>query len=405
MSNTHPSAGDQLQQLVAGGFWQLRRLPPAVEQAFRAHFRSHAASILHQSVYGLIGIYLLVVVPISIFSADTAFPQWLAFAVLPIGIVLTAIWVTTRLPAFDPHVETTLGIGLFICLGGTLYCAMLLGDSYFGRIAAYESIYILVIAFTILRLAAHLALTAALAGFASALVSALALGLAPDWLEMLLYFLVPLILCTVTGLMLEHSERRNFLQQRLLQAESERLETLRRQAEAEAERQQRHAAFLQRLAGNPNTTELCQRVLEHLITSNGACIGVLFQVTAPGWLRAVCQWGGAPAPVGPLRAADSSLLGPALRQRTPLQVRPVPAGYLRVHSGSLDCDPCELLLVPVWQGNEAVALIELGKLSAFSDRDRDRIAEALPPFAYALVATDAREQLAGAGHRADVRLA
>lgn len=408
MSSQHhlsPDSTGTLQQLVSGNFWQLRRLPPVIESAFRRHFRSHAAGILRQSVYGLIGIYLLVVVPIALVSTDAAFPQWLAFAVLPIGLVLTAVWVTTRLPIFDPHVETTLGVSLFICLGGTLYCAILLGDTYFGRIAAYESIYILVIAFTILRLAAHLALTAAITAFAVALITALAHGLTPDWLEMLLYYAVPLILCTVTGLMLEHSERRNFLQQRLLQAESERLEALRGQAEAEVARQQRHTAFLQRLAGNPDTTELAERVLAHLVAISGASIGVVFQVIAPGRLRPICQWGGEPVPAGRILNADDSLLGPALRQREQLRVKPVPAGYLNVRSGSLDCSPCELLLVPVWQGDEVVALIELGKVAAFSTRDSERIIEALPPFAYALVAADARERLADAHHDTKVRRA
>ncbi|MDP2227328.1 MAG: hypothetical protein Q8J78_07605, partial [Moraxellaceae bacterium] len=194
-----------LRRLLDQGFIALHRLPPDIETAFRQHAREHAAALLHLSIYGLIALYLLVVVPISLFSADDRLATWQLYAMLPIGVVLAGIWVTTRLPQMDRHVETTLCISLFLCLCGTIYCAMLLGDHYYGQMASYETIYILIVVFSVLRLPTRLTLRWSLAAFAQAFLVAAVQGIPPLWLNMLLYFVVPLLICTVIGFMLEYS--------------------------------------------------------------------------------------------------------------------------------------------------------------------------------------------------------
>jgi diguanylate cyclase (GGDEF)-like protein len=211
------SREQELQDLLSRGFWGLRVMPPDLEAEFRQHARMNAAQLLRRSVYGLVFIYLLVVVPISLFSDTHNLGLWQFYAMLPIGVVLTGIWIATRLPALDRHVETTLGLSLFVCLCGTIYCAMLLGNQYFGQIAAYETIYILVIVFSVLRLPTRLPLIGSWLAFFVALGVAYSQGVSPLWLNMLLYFVVPMLICVVISGMLEHSDRRDYVQSLCLQ--------------------------------------------------------------------------------------------------------------------------------------------------------------------------------------------
>ena len=233
MAEAGPAASEhELRQRLERGFLGLYRLPPAVEVAYREHVRLRAARLLRMSVYGLAALYLLVVIPISVFSNDASLRTWQLYAMLPIGLVLAALWISTRLAFMDRHVETTLSLALFICLVGTLYCAMLLGNQYYGQIASYESIYILIVVFSVLRLPVQLPLRWSLAAFAQALLIASVQGLPPLWLNMLLYFAVPLLICTVIGYMLEHSDRRDFVQTLCLQMKQRELSLLQEVAEA-----------------------------------------------------------------------------------------------------------------------------------------------------------------------------
>lgn len=202
-----------LRALLGGGVLSLLRLPAGLEAAFHSHFRTQAADVLRRSIYGLMLLYLSVVVPVALFSGEQEQrAYWLDLAVFPIGGVLLVVWASTLLRELSSYVEATLGAGVFACLCGTAYCAIQLGDNYFGQVAAYETIYVLVVAFTLLRMPTVLVLCSALSACAVVLTVADVNGLSPDWLDMLLYFLVPLLLCAVSGYMLEYAARRDFLQ-------------------------------------------------------------------------------------------------------------------------------------------------------------------------------------------------
>lgn len=213
----------ELRALLEAGFFGLRSLPEDIEAGFRQSARAQAAQTLRHSIYGLIALYLLVVVPISLFSEDVNLSLWQLYAMFPIGVVLACIWVTTRFPQMDRHVETTLSISLFICLCGTLYCAMLLGKQYYGQVAAYETIYILIVVFSVLQLPTGLTLRWSLAAFAQIFLIALIQKLPLLWLEMLLYYGVPLLICTVVGYMLEYSARRDYVQRLCLHYKQQEL--------------------------------------------------------------------------------------------------------------------------------------------------------------------------------------
>lgn len=218
--------------MLHSGFLGLQSLPPDLEANFRLHARERAARLLQHSIYGLIALYLLVVVPISLFSNDANLGLWQLYGMLPIGVVLAGIWVTTRLPHMDRHVETTLCVSLFICLCGTIYCAMLLGNQYYGQMASYETIYVLIVVFCLLRLPTRLPLRWSSTAFALVLSVALVQGVPPLWLNMLLYFGVPLLICTVIGYMLEYSERRDYVQTLCLQHKQKELSLLQEVSEA-----------------------------------------------------------------------------------------------------------------------------------------------------------------------------
>ena len=304
----------ELQALLARGVMALGRLPAPLEAEFRAQARRRAAHFLRLSVFFLIAIYLLVVLPGAWNSQEAGLALWLRYAVWPIGGVLAALLVITRVPALERHVEWLLGLGLLVCLAGTLYASLLLGDTYFGRMAAYETIYILAIAFSILRLPVRQALAWSLAALLLALLPARWQGLEVPWLDLLLSFLVPLLIGTVIALMLEMAERRSFVKTRLLAG----------------------AAY----------------------------------ATGPTGLQLVSTWGLAAEPWGSpaALAMAAALLQPVGKSGAPQQLMRLPEGFMRIRGATGRVSPQVALVAPVYCRGELRAFLVLGRLDVFPAR-------------------------------------
>lgn len=225
----------QLRQLLDREGLGLLRLPPHLEAAFHNYARHGAAHLLRSSVYGLIALYLLVVVPVGFLTSGEFKTLWLASAVAPIGVVLAVVWIVSQLPNSQRYVEATLGGGVFVCLAGTAYCALRLQESFFGYVAAFESVYIIIVAFSVLRIRTLLSLIGCLAaGSIAATTVALQSPEALNWLQLLLFFVVPMLICTLNGYMLEYASRREFVQMLCKQKEKasllQDLTAIRRQA-------------------------------------------------------------------------------------------------------------------------------------------------------------------------------
>lgn len=384
--------GDTEQALKAArddGLLALLRLPEQAENGFRQHARERAAGLLHQSIYGLVALYLLVVVPIYLLGNEENIGTWIAYSMLPIGMVLGGMWVTTRLPTLDAHVETTLCISLFLTLLGTVYCAMLLGNAFFGRMSSYMTIYILIIAFSILQLPAHLALTSALLAGVSALGIALLQGLTPYWLDVMLFFGVPLIICTVNGYILELAERRNYVQTLLLGFESQRLQGLREQAERDAARQHRHTEFLELISGNPGIDDLFSRTLAFLISHTGAQVAAAYLLQGKRLLR-VATWAGTALEKRQQLGVEETVMGPALRSGDILRLENLHRNYLPVQAGSATLASSSIMVVPLLHNGEPLAVIELGKLSAFTDEEQGIANSIRTHLSYAVLAARAQ---------------
>ncbi|MCD6060431.1 MAG: hypothetical protein K0S16_742 [Moraxellaceae bacterium] len=392
------SEEDALKAALAGGFRGLWQLPADHEAAFQRHRRQSASLLLRKAIYGLIALYLLVVVPIFLFSNDPAMPLWEMYAMAPIGVVLAGLWIATRLPALEEHIETVIALALFTCLLGTISCSMRLDGQYFGQMAAYETIYILVVAFTILQLAPRVAVPSALAAFTLALLSSWGSALSPSWLEMLLYFVVPLLICTVTGLILDTSERRNFLQQRLLNHESQRMAEMHAEAERNMRAQQLTADYLTLISGNLTLKELFARTLRFLVEHTGAQVAVAYHLSARGKLRRVATWAVDASRLGEGRELEpeATLMGPALASGETLHLQNLRADYLPVDlgMGSLPC--AALLVIPVVQAGRPLAVIELGRITPFGPAERARAEAVRTHLAYAVLAANARGIAVGA---------
>jgi hypothetical protein len=269
---------------------------------------------------------------------------------------------------------------------------MLLEGKYFGQMAAYETIYILIVAFSILQLPAHLAFGSSLAAFVLALLLALGWGLRPYWLDVMLYFGIPLAICTVNGYVLEFSERRNFVQNLILERESRHLAVLREQAERETRKQQRHTDYLALISGNLSLEELFTRTLRFLVDHTGAQVAAAYHLNGER-LQRVSSWAGDADALGGRQdvALQDTLMGPALQSRRIMRLENLRQDYLPVRLGMGLLPSTSLLIVPVFQGSKALAVIELGKISAFSDDDSAEAEAIITHLAYAVLAANARE--------------
>jgi diguanylate cyclase (GGDEF)-like protein len=208
-----PASIPELRALLGGKALGLLNLQPRLEAAFRDHYRRKAAYLLRYSVYGIMLLYLAVVLPTIVLATDRAgLGQWMWVTAAPIGAILILGWAWTFVRDLHRVVEWVLGFGVVVAMAAAVYGAMSMGHSYFGQISAYETIFVLVVGFSLLRLRARIVASASLTGFGIATVAAVFTGVQPDLLNAMLYFLFPLTVCAVAGLMMEYSARRDYLQ-------------------------------------------------------------------------------------------------------------------------------------------------------------------------------------------------
>lgn len=368
--------------------WQ-QALPKEAEQRYHYHVRARSAALLSKSVYGLIAIYLVVVVPISLFSTDVALGFWQRCVVWPIGAVLSLIWLTTRIAVLRRQVLNVLAASVAVSMTGTLYCNLNLSEGAFAQITSYQTIYILIIAFSILRIPSRMALASSLLAMAVAALATLANGVAIDLLSLLLSFLVPLVLCLVVGVLLEVADRQNFLQKHLLAEETRRIEVLHANSEQALIEQQRHARFLTLIAGNLDTAALFSRVLGFVVEQTGSQIAVAHLVDSQTGTRRVASWGATGEQDWPESAPDS-LMTEALRQRQMVQLEQIPSGYLPIRTALLECRPAAVLIIPVIHADQPIAALELGRLTRFSEQEQAFVQSLCTPLAFAAQAALSR---------------
>lgn len=371
-----------------------RPLPGHLEAAFRQHTRERAARLLRLSVYGMIAVYAVVSGAAALFTDEPGLNTWLLVAVLPVGIVLALIWLATRLNDMESIVEPLLVGGVFVSILGCGAAALYLRDDLFAQIAAYETIYVLIIAFSILRLPLIRVALASLLAFVLAAVAMVAMDHPVLWLDSMLYFMVPWTLCVVVGAMLEYAERKEFLQNELLTLESLRLRDMNQQAEQALARRTLQADYLSLIAGNPAAEVLFQRTLGFLVERTGAQVGVAYRLGDDGLLHPMASWGAALTRGAREEALDpaGTLLEPVMAQRAARQVRDLPPGYLPIVTGSQTLKPGAILVVPVCQGDDVVAVIELGRLAPFSAEQEEVAGLVVTHFAYAVQAALLRRQ-------------
>lgn len=392
---TPDHAGAALRAALAPG-GNLRRLPAAVETAFRRHQQDRATDLLRRRILPLLGLLALALLPAWLFRHDPSLRPWVLGGALPIALSLGLLGVATRLRRLAPHMGPVMGIGLFSCLGAALGCALFLDGQYFGHFSKFLVIYVLIATYTLLHLPLRVATPATIAALAAVTLAGLAwrgTGQLATWLELTYYALVPAAMCTLTGWTLETVERRNFAQRWLLEQESAELAALHAEAERNLQAQARQAEYLTLIGGNHSLEELFTRTLRYLVAHTGAQVGAAWQMGPQGRLRQVAGWAldaQARARAATEVAPGDTLMGPALRQAETVVLRRVRADYLRVDlgMGSLPC--AALMLLPIVQAGRPLAVIELGTIGDFDAEAVARADAIRTHLGYAVAAANAR---------------
>jgi hypothetical protein len=389
-----PDRADHSLRLALAPGGNLRRLPAAVETAFREHQQERATDLLRRRTTPLLGLLALALLPAVLFRHDPSLLPWALGGALPITLNLLMLASATRLRALAPHMGVVMGVGLFICLCAALGCALFLDGRYFGHFSKFLVIYVLIASYTILHLPLRVATPATAAALAAVCLAGLAWrgpGTLAGWLDVTYYAVVPAVMCTLTGWTLETVERRNFAQRWLLERESAELAALHAEAERNLEAQARQAEYLALIGGNHSLEELFTRTLRFLVAQTGAQVGVAWQAGAQGRLRQVAGWAlDAQARARGEVAAGDTLMGPVLRQGETMVLRQVRADYLRVDlgMGSLPC--AALMILPVTLAGRPLAVIELGTIGHFDDEATARADAIRTHLAYAVTAANAR---------------
>lgn len=116
------------------------------------------------------------------------------------------------------------------------------------------------------------------------------------------------------------------------------------------------------MRGDFSTAELADRVLRYLAQRLGAGLGALYLVSgADGALERVATYALLSRHDAPARLAPGQgLPWQALRERRMLCLDPVPADYMAIGSALGTARPTVLSVWPLWHGDTAVGVLELG---------------------------------------------
>ncbi len=364
----------------------------ALERRYGEHAHQRARDLINRSVYLLMGLYLLVVLPVILLVKTPEMDAWRNYGVYPIAVALMGLWCCTRLAWLRPHAIGVMYLALGLSLSGTVLGAIRFNGSFPGQISSFETIYLLIIGFSILRLPPLQTLitctVAAVAAFAISLLMRLDLPL----LLVSLSFGIPLIICTVNGYILDISARRNFANNLLLAHESEQLKHWREQAEKDTRRQQQLNTFMEQIAGNLTPTQLLERVLGYLVQQVNAQVGAAYTLEEDTLVRQAGWALNDAAQTRDTLPAGEGLLGAALNQRLLMQQHHVPQNYLDLETGQGKRPPGAVLLWPLIQGDLPLGIIEIANTQGFDQEQQTLISELHRPLAFALQSAQRRQQ-------------
>lgn len=364
----------------------------ALERRYGEHAHQRARDLINRSVYLLMGLYLLVVLPVIVLVKTPEMAAWRSYGVYPIAVALIGLWCCTRLSWLRPHAIGVMYLALGLSLSGTVLGSIRFNGSFPGQISSFETIYLLIIGFSILRLPPRQTLIACTISAIVAFAISLLMGLALPLLLVSLSFGIPLIICTLNGYILDISARRNFANNLLLAHESEQLKHWREQAEKDTHRQQQLNTFMEQIAGNLTPTQLLERVLGYLVQQVNAQVGAAYTLEEDTLVR---QAGWALNDAAQTRStlpAGEGLLGAALNQRLLMQQHHVPENYLDLETGQGKRPPGAVLLWPVIQGDHPLGIIEIANTQGFDQEQQTLISELHRPLAFALQSAQRRQQ-------------
>ena len=363
-----------------------------LERRYGAHAHQRARDLINRSVYLLMGLYLLVVLPVIVLVKTTEMAAWRSYGVYPIAAALIGLWCCTRLSWLRPHAIGIMYLALGLSLSGTVLGSIRFNGSFPGQISSFETIYLLIIGFSILRLPPRQTLVACTIAAVVAFAISLLMGLALPLLLVSLSFGIPLIICTLNGYILDISARRNFANNLLLAHESEQLKHWREQAEKDTHRQQQLNTFMEQIAGNLTPAQLLERVLGYLVQQVNAQVGAAYTLEENTLVR---QAGWALNDAAQTRStlpAGEGLLGAALNQRLLMQQHHVPENYLDLETGQGKRPPGAVLLWPLIQGDHPLGIIEIANTQGFDQEQQTLISELHRPLAFALQSAQRRQQ-------------
>ena len=364
----------------------------ALERRYGEHAHQRARDLINRSVYLLMGLYVLVVLPVIMLVKTPEMAAWRSYGVYPIAVALIGLWCCTRLSWLRPHAIGVMYLALGLSLSGTVLGAIRFDGSFPGQISSFETIYLLIIGFSILRLPPRQTLIACTLAAVVAFAISLLMRLELPLLLVSLSFGIPLIICTLNGYILDISARRNFANNLLLAHESEQLKHWREQAEKDTRRQQQLNTFMEQIAGNLTPTQLLERVLGYLVQQVNAQVGAAYTLEEDTLVRQAGWALNDSAQRRDTLPADEGLLGAALNQRLLMQQHHVPQDYLDLETGQGKRPPGAVLLWPLIQGDHPLGIIEIANTQAFDQEQQTLINELHRPLAFALQSAQRRQQ-------------
>ena len=154
----------------------------------------------------------------------------------------------------------------------------------------------------------------------------------------------------------------------------------------------RHMEVSQAVQGDPVPEEIGRRVLSELCGQVGAVAGAFFVARAGGFRRAANF--GLSDEGRDWFAAGEGLVGRAAQGNAPLQIKEVPADFVKLQSGSGERLPSELVLVPACVEGGATAVLEFAFFAKVEERALELLSRVGETIAVALRSVEQKMRLA-----------
>lgn len=356
-----------IQQSLNRSFFKLF-LPKQLEKKFKQESINSAAISFKTNAAILSVAFFIILVLALAFLDITMLEQW-PIACVVIFLSLATVSVLVQVRAFDKYYQLYTGILASFALTASSAIPYFMEGEIMLEITLIASIYCIVIVYTMTKLlfihAVFWCLLSVL--FTIALLHYFTVSI--PWLTFHLHITAGNIFGITLAYIIEHREKKLFLNTLLLELEKTELNSVKALAEQQSTLQRKISKFLESLTSDQTLENLGATILSEISTHITYHVGAVYYLKNAQLFRFGDYALSSERKKVNAYALNESLLGAAIQSKKIELIQKLPSDFLEIASGVGKADVCSLLLVPIMFEGKVIGGMEFGSFNHFNEMD------------------------------------